>query len=123
MTEDIKRNLIESFGRAWERGEADAMAGVFTEGGKFVPDPFQRAVIGRSAIAAYWADVPKEQADIAFHLGEIFTAGPWFSAEFKCTFRRRRTGELMDVRGCVFCEMEQDKISEMRMYWLRGRKK
>jgi ketosteroid isomerase-like protein len=45
--------------------------------------------------------------------------GPWFSAEFKCTFRRRRTGEPVDVRGAIFCETADGLISEMRMYYHR----
>lgn len=95
------------------------MAAVFTPEGALVPDPFERAVTGRQAIERYWKSVPQEQAEIAFRFGEIYAAGPWFATEFKCTFRRRRTGELMDVRGTLFCETEGELISEMRMYWHR----
>jgi hypothetical protein len=56
---------------------------------------------------------------VTFSSGEIFAAGPWFSTEFKCVFRRRRTGEWADARGAIFCETEGELISEMRMYWHR----
>jgi len=46
-------------------------------------------------------------------------AGPWFATEFRCTYRRRRTGEWVDARGAMFCETKDDKITEMRMYWHR----
>jgi len=54
-----------------------------------------------------------------FTSGEIYAAGPWFSTEFKCVFRRRRTGEWVEARGAIFCETESDRITEMRMYWHR----
>jgi hypothetical protein len=55
----------------------------------------------------------------AFRFGEVFVAGPWFATEFKCTFRRRRTGHKIVVRGALFCETSGDLLSEMRMYWDR----
>ena len=51
--------------------------------------------------------------------GEVFAVGPWFATEFRCTYTRRRTGDRVDVRGTLFCETGEGKISEMRMYWER----
>ena len=111
--------LIDEFGKGWEKGKSDRIAAVFTDDAVFRPDPFANALRGRDAIAEYWKDIPREQAEIAFKSGEIFVAGPWFSVEFRCRFRRRRSGEWMDVRGALYCETEEGKISEMRMYWDR----
>lgn len=112
-------SLVESFGRGWERGDAAGIAGVFAEDGAFYPSPFDPPVQGREAIEEYWLDVPREQAEIVFRFGEVFRAGPWFAAEYRCTFRRRRTGEAVDVRGALFCETVDGLIGEMRMYWHR----
>lgn len=112
-------DLIERFGKAWEAGDKDAILAVFTDDPAFVPDPMDQPLRGRDALAEYWRDIPRAQAEISFRSGEIFVAGPWFSVEFRCTFRRRRTGEWMDVRGALFCETEDGKVSEMRMYWHR----
>jgi ketosteroid isomerase-like protein len=111
--------MIERFGKAWENGNGQALAEVFTENASFVPNPFEAPVVGRRAIAAYWHDVPYTQTEVRFRAGEVFVAGPWFCTEFRCTFRRRRTGEQVDVRGALFCETEGDLVSEMRMYYLR----
>ena len=96
------------------------MVGVFAEDAAFQPDPFDTPLKGREAIGEYWSDIPRDQAEIKFKNGEIFVAGPWFAVEFRCRFRRRRTGQWMDVRGTIFCETEGGKISEMRMYWHRA---
>ena len=109
--------LIDRFGKAWEAGDAQALAALFTETATFVPDPFDAPVTGRAAIAAYWNDVPYNQSEIRFRAGETFIAGPWFATEFKCTFRRRRTGHAVDLRGAIFCETEGELISEMRLYY------
>ena len=111
--------LLERFGKGWEEGKADAMADVFAEDGSFVPDAFAAPLTGRAAVAGYWDKLPFEQADVSFRFGEVYVAGPWFATEFRCTFRRRRTGEPVDVRGALFCETREGKISEMRMYWDR----
>lgn len=111
--------LIERFGKGWESGQADEMASVFAGDGVFVPDAHAAALTGRVAISQYWKDIPYEQSEISFRAGEVHIAGPWFAVEFKCTFRRRRTGDLMDVRGALFCETEGGEITEMRMYWQR----
>jgi ketosteroid isomerase-like protein len=116
----VPNALVTRFGQGWEKGNADMMAEVFTEDAVFLSGPFETPIRGRTAIRDYWRDVPREQAEIAFRYGEIFTVGPWFATEYKCTFRRRRTGEAVVVRGALFCETAGEQISEMRMYWERS---
>lgn len=111
--------MIEQFGNAWEQGAPDRITEAFTEDAVFLPSPFDAPIKGTAAIAEYWKDIPVEQAEVSFRFGEIFVAGPWFSTEYKCTFRRRRTGQMIDVRGALFCETHEGKIAEMRMYWHR----
>ena len=109
------RTLIDTFGKGWERGDADAICSVFADDAVFVETPFSRPDRGSAAIRAYWKDIPLHQAETKFSSGEIYAAGPWFATEFRCTFRRRRTGEQVDARGAIFCETKEGKISEMRM--------
>ncbi len=111
--------LIERFGKGWERGEPEEITGVFSDGATFLPSPFDPPIVGKETIADYWKDTPAEQADVSFRYGEIFMVGPWFATEYKCTFRRRRTGHKVDIRGALFCETENNAITEMRMYWHR----
>lgn len=113
------RTLIDTFGEGWEKGDVERISSVFTPDAVFVETPFSHKDVGIQAIRAYWQDLPLTQADVSFRSGEIFEVGPWFATEFRCTFRRRRTGEWVDARGAIFCETKDDKISEMRMYWHR----
>lgn len=118
-TRALGRELIDAFGKAWERGKVDDLMAVFSENAVFLDDPFSEKVTGKNAVRDYWKDVPYHQSEITFTPGEIFAAGPWFSTEFRVVYRRRRTGEWVDARGAIFCETEDGKVSEMRMYWIR----
>jgi ketosteroid isomerase-like protein len=113
------RELVDTLGRGWEKGDVDVICSVFADDAVFIETPFSPPDSGIAAIRAYWRDIPLTQAEVSFKSGEIYVAGPWFATEFRCTFRRRRTGEQVDARGALFCETKEGKISEMRMYWHR----
>jgi ketosteroid isomerase-like protein len=115
----LGRRLIDSFGDAWSGANVDLMMSVYSPDAVFVETPFSEPLRGLEAIRRYWLEVPYNQSEITFRSGEIYGAGPWFSTEFKCVFRRRRTGEWVDARGAIFCETQDGRISEMRMYWHR----
>ena len=113
------RQLIDSFGEGWEKADIERICSVFTPDAVFLETPFSSKDVGLPAIRAYWQDLPMTQAEVSFRSGEVFEVGPWFATEFRCTFRRRRTGEWVDARGAIFCETKEGRISEMRMYWHR----
>lgn len=121
MTEREAYNaMMATFGKGWEKGKPELILDLFAPTAVFQASPFDAKLNGKDEIAEYWKDTPTEQAEVTFRYGEIFAAGPWFSTEFKCTFRRRRTGQWVDVRGALFCETADGKITEMRMYWDRA---
>jgi ketosteroid isomerase-like protein len=115
----LGRTLIDTFGKGWARGQVDTLMSVFDPEAVFIETPFSEALRGAEAIRGYWVEVPYHQSEVTFTSGEIFVAGPWFSTEFKCVFRRRRTGEWVDARGAIFCESNGERVTEMRMYWHR----
>ena len=118
-TSALGRRLIDEFGAGWSRGKVARLVAVCVPEPVLIETPFAEPLRGAAAVRSYWADVPLHQSEITFQSGEIFAAGPWFATEFKCTFRRRRTGEWVDARGAIFCETDGQKITEMRMYWHR----
>jgi len=118
-TRELGRTLIDTFGKGWAKPSIDLLVTVFAPNAVFIETPFSEPIRGVDAIRRWWLDVPFSQSEITFSSGEIFAAGPWFSTEFKCVFRRKRAGEWVDARGAIFCETEGGLISEMRMYWHR----
>lgn len=118
-TRELGRALIDDFGQGWSRGNVDLLMSVFGDEIVFVETPFSEPLRGTESVRRYWLEVPLHQSEVTFSSGEIYAAGPWFSTEFKCVFRRKRTGEWVDARGAIFCETDGVKITEMRMYWHR----
>jgi ketosteroid isomerase-like protein len=118
-TRALGRRLVDAFGAGWSSGNVEQLVSIFSPQAVFVETPFSSPLNGIDAIRSYWADVPYHQSEVRFASGEIFSAGPWFAAEFKCSFRRRRSGEWVEARGAVFCETEGEMVTEMRMYWHR----
>jgi ketosteroid isomerase-like protein len=119
-TRELGRKLVSEFEAGWAKGDVNRIMGLFTEDAVFLETPFAEPIRGASAIRRYWSDVPVNQAEIKVTSGEIYAAGPWFSTEFKATFRRRRTGDWIEARGALFCETDGVRITEMRMYWHRN---
>ena len=103
------RELLDTFGRGWERGAVDEITSVFAPDAAFLETPFSAKTVGIDAIRAYWQDTPQNQADVTFKSGEVYVAGPWFATEFRCTYRRRRSGEWVDARGAIFCERSEER--------------
>ena len=118
-TLSLGRSLVDTFGTGWEKGNLDLLMSVYAPEVVFVETPFSEPLKGHEAVRRYWAEVPYNQSEVTFRSGEIYAAGPWFSTEFKCLYRRRRTGEWVEARGAIFCETAGDRITEMRMYWHR----
>jgi hypothetical protein len=118
-TRSLGRDLIDTFGRGWQKGNVETLLSIFTEMAVFIETPFATPIEGLEGIRGYWNDIPAHQAEITFSTGEIFAVGPWFSTEFKVTYRRRRTGEWIEAKGALFCETDGEKVTEMRMYWHR----
>lgn len=118
-TRVLGRELIDTFGKGWMKGNVDQLVSVFNPAAIFIETPFAEPISGIAGITGYWKDIPAHQAEITFTSGEVFSVGPWFSTEFKATYRRRRTGEWVEAKGALFCETDGEKITEMRMYWHR----
>ena len=89
-THVLGRTLMDTFGKGWTRGSAELMLSVYAPDAVFIETPFSAPLTGMEAIRGYWAEMPYNQSEVTFTAGEIFAAGPWFSTEFKCVFRRRR---------------------------------
>jgi ketosteroid isomerase-like protein len=111
--------LVDTFAKGWSKGRVEMMLSVLDPQVIFLETPFSKPLLGTEAFRAWAADIPYHQSEARFTTGEVFVAGPWFSAEFKLTFRRRKTGEMVDARGALFAETDGQRITELRMYWHR----
>jgi ketosteroid isomerase-like protein len=47
---------VAGYERAWRDGDADAVAGLFTEQARYRRSPYERAEVGHAAIRAFWLE-------------------------------------------------------------------
>src|SRR5262245_42860022 len=118
-TRAVGRGLVDQLTAGWSKADIPAIMALFADDAVFYETPFAAPMTGAEEIRRYWTDVPYHQSEVTATSGEIYAAGPWFATEFKAVFRRRRTGEWVEARGAMFCETQDGKISELRMYWHR----
>ncbi len=115
----VAQLLVDALAKGWSKGRVEVLAAAFHENATLLETPFSTPVVGLAAIRKWAADIPYHQSEANFAVGEILTAGPWFSAEFKLVFRRRKSGDWVDARGALFAETDGQLITELRMYWHR----
>src|SRR2546422_3420556 len=108
------RELLDTFGRGWERGAVDEIASIFAPDAVFLDTPFSAKSVGIDAIRAYWNEVPQNQADVTFKSGELYVAGPWFATEFRCTRSEEHTSELQS-RLHLVCRLLLEKKIHIKL--------
>ena len=119
ITAERARELLDGIAGGWTRARVDLLTAGFHEAIVFQETPFSAPVNGIEAVREWASDIPYQQSETKFTVGEVYLAGPWFSTEFRLVFRRRKTGEWVDARGALFAETDGNLITELRMYWHR----
>jgi ketosteroid isomerase-like protein len=56
MNRDEVMRWVAGYERAWQNGDVDAVADLFTEDAHYRPSPYDEAEVGHAAIRAFWLD-------------------------------------------------------------------
>src|SRR5882672_12106231 len=57
-TRSLGRELIDTFGRGWQKGNIESLLSIFSDTATFIETPFADPIAGREAIKGYWKDIP-----------------------------------------------------------------
>lgn len=117
MTEQTARRWLEALTRAWQAHDADAMAALFTEDASEQVDPFKTPMRGRENLRKGFAWWMKDQQEIHISIGTVDVIGNRFYAEMDATWVIALTGERIQERGLLVCDMEGDRVGTMREFW------
>ena len=92
---------VDSYGRAWEERDPDAVASLFTEDALHQWGPFGRKLRGRIMIREAWAEAMEQQANVQFGY-EVMTATAsggivrwWCTADLPAEKLRSRTEGIL----------------------------
>jgi len=103
--------------RAWQAKDADAMAALFTEDATEQVDPFKTPMRGRENLRKGFGWWMKDQQEIHISIGNVDVIGNRFYAEVDAAWVIASTGERIQERGLLVCDMEGDHVGTMREFW------
>lgn len=107
---------IEAYGRAWETGDDDLMASLFTEDANYRSAPFRAPFRGHDEIRAYARRNAGTQRDKHVRMGRPFVDGSRIAVEWWTTMIE--DGEAVTLPGCLLlCFAADGRCSELREYW------
>jgi hypothetical protein len=107
---------IAAYGRAWETGDADAAAELFTEDAVYRSSPFREPDVGQDGVRGYWRRVTATQSSVTVRFGTPIVAGRRVAVEWWATFLD--DGEEVTLPGCLVLRFASDgRCEELREYW------
>lgn len=117
MTHEEAGNLVAIYGKAWVNRDPDLIVTIFTEDATYF-DPREPENVGRDAIRAYWVSkVIGEQADISFHLRNLWVDGDTVIAEWDAEFTDTKRNLNIQMTEVAIFKIMDDKFSSLREYY------
>ncbi|CAG0944805.1 steroid Delta-isomerase [Anaerolineae bacterium] len=117
MNESIARAWLGQLARAWKTQDADAMAELFTDDATDQTDPFKPPVRGKENLRQGFAWWMRDQRDIHITIGQVDVIGNRFYAEIDSSWTVVSSGEKIQERGLLVCDLEENKARTMREFW------
>ncbi|MBI5652856.1 MAG: nuclear transport factor 2 family protein [Chloroflexi bacterium] len=117
MDEQTARAWIDALQRAWLAQDANAMAELFTDDATAQTDPFKTPVRGRDNLRKGFAWWMKDQREIQMTIGNVDIIGNRFYAEIDAHWIVASSGEKIQERGLLVCDLEGARARVMREFW------
>ena len=109
---------LEAYGRAWETGDPEAAAELFTDDAAYHETPFDEPMRGRAEISVYWSGVPRFQDDVRFSY-EVLAASEGV-AHWSADFLRLPERTPVRLDGILLAKLDADgRCAEFREWWHR----
>ncbi len=115
--EQVTRATIDRFNAAFNRHDADTVAGLLTEDTVFEdtsPAPDGRRLEGRTAVAEFWRAWFERNADARFDAEEVIVSGN--RATVLWVYRKMRNGQPWHLRGVDVFTVRDGKVAAKLAY-------
>ena len=120
ITYDQVVDWLESYGSAWETGDPDAAAALFTPDAEYFETPFDPPFTGSKGIGSYWAHGTGSQRDIHFAYRILNISDNHALAHWQAKFYRIANGNHVELDGIFFLEFAQNgRCITFREWWHR----
>jgi ketosteroid isomerase-like protein len=107
---------IESYRVAWERGDVELAASLFTEDATYRSLIFDEPNVGQEGVADYWRRVTAPQEEVSVRMGRPFVDGDRVAVEWWT--RMTVEGQVVTLPGCLLLRFASDgRCRQLREYW------
>jgi ketosteroid isomerase-like protein len=107
---------IAAYARAWEAGDAEAAAALFTPDAVYRSHPCREPHVGSDGIRDYWARATSTQEETEVRFGRPVVEGDRAAVEWWTVMRDE--GEWIALPGCLVLRFAADgRCEELREYW------
>jgi uncharacterized protein (TIGR02246 family) len=108
---------LERYRLAWEDGDADAAAALFTEDAVYRSSPFREPHVGQKSIREYWRNATGTQSDTRVRIGRPVVEGDRVAVEWWATYTDADEGEGT-LPGILMLRFARDgRCAELRETW------
>jgi uncharacterized protein (TIGR02246 family) len=108
---------LAGYRRAWEEGDPEVAAALFTDNAVYRSSPFGEAHVGRDDIRAYWANATGTQSGTRVLIGLPVVEGNRVAVEWWATFTDADGGEVT-LPGILMLRFAPDgRCAELREAW------
>ena len=117
MKKEQAVKLIQTYGDAWMKQDADLILSVFTPDATYY-DPKEGEQKGHEGIRAYWmSKVIGSQRDIVFKLLNVWVEEGTVIAEWNATFVDTKRNLAIDMTEVAIFGVAGEKFSSLREYY------
>jgi ketosteroid isomerase-like protein len=111
-------NWAARYARAWEEGDENAVAALFTEDASYRSQIFREPHVGLDEIRAYWRrGAGTSKTDVRVRMGRPFVDGNRAAVEWWATFDDVEDGQIT-LPGCLLLRFAEDgRCADLREYW------
>ena len=108
---------LAGYRRAWEEGDPEAAAALFTEDAVYHSSPFREAHLGHDGIRTYWANATGSQSGTRVLFGRPVAEDDRVAVEWWATFTDADDGEVT-LPGILMLRFASDgRCAELREAW------
>ena len=94
---------LDDYKAAWESRDPSAAADLFTDDASYGEMPFDPPIVGREAIATYWANAVAGQRDVRFTYEILSCGGGEAICHWHCAFTGVPGGAAVELDGIFRC--------------------
>ncbi len=117
MDKEKAVQLLQIYGSAWEKQDAELILTIFTEDATY-DDPKEPKNFGHEGIRNYWIKkVQEEQKDITFKILNVWVDGETVIAEWNAIFIDVPRNQRVDMDEVAIFTVQDEKFSSLREYY------